>query len=254
MAEFPPPPVSASVHIYRGLLDRAYTWRVRVDAPTNWAVITSGTAASFVLGSPQHSHAVLLLNMVFSLSFLFIEARRIRYYDLWSNWVRLLETEYFVPILRDQEVTINDMWQQIMVRDMAYPHFKTKMRYLVGRRLRDNYLALYTFLLLCWLLKLSLHPRPDLPKSMADTFIDRASIGPIPGLVVMAMVFLVFIGLIVFLLLSMQRREASSEVMSAERIMQKMASPAQQPISRRKWQHEEMGQSPYDPSDISPID
>ena len=94
-----PPPVAATIHIYRGLMDRAATWRLRIDNPTNWAIVTSGTAVSFTLSDETHPHAVLLLLMLFVIMFLIIEARRTRYYDLWSSWLRLLETEYLAPIL-----------------------------------------------------------------------------------------------------------------------------------------------------------
>src|SRR5205823_2957807 len=84
-----PPPIVATIHIYRGIMDRATTWRVRVDTTTNWAIITTGTSVSFVLGSASRPHAAMLLTMVFTLAFLVIESRRLRYYDLWSSWVRL---------------------------------------------------------------------------------------------------------------------------------------------------------------------
>jgi hypothetical protein len=57
-------------------MDRATTWRNRIDAPTNWAIISVGTTASFVLNDPVHSHVVLLLMMLMVCSFLTIEARR----------------------------------------------------------------------------------------------------------------------------------------------------------------------------------
>src|SRR5690349_10536452 len=138
-----PPPVGATIHIYRGIMDRATTWRVRVDTTTNWAIITTGTTASFVLGSATRPHEVILLIMVFTLAFLVIESRRLRYYDLWGSWVRLLEIEYFSRILRADQVTVNELWQQLMMRDMAYPHFKTTSFQLLGRRLYDNYLAIF---------------------------------------------------------------------------------------------------------------
>jgi len=106
-----PPPVAATVHIYRGLMDRGTTWRQRVDNPTNWAIVSCGTTVSFALSDDTHSHVVLLLVMLFGISFLAIEARRTRYYDLWSSWLRLLETEYLAPILQDNCVTAGDTWQ-----------------------------------------------------------------------------------------------------------------------------------------------
>src|SRR5215213_10957728 len=62
-----PPPVAATVHIYRGLMDRGTTWRQRVDNPTNWAIVSCGTTVSFVLSDDLHSHVVLLLVMLFGI-------------------------------------------------------------------------------------------------------------------------------------------------------------------------------------------
>ena len=57
------PPVAATIHIYRGLMDRATTWRMRIDNPTNWAIVTCGTTVRFTLSDETPSHAVLpLLN------------------------------------------------------------------------------------------------------------------------------------------------------------------------------------------------
>ena len=149
-----PPPVAATIHIYRGIMDRAGTWRVRIDNPTNWAIVTCGTAVSFTLSDEAHPHAVLLLVMLFVIMFVVVEARRTRYYDLWGSWLRLLETEYLAPILQDNIVTVNDTWQELLVRDLGFPHFKASLWKMIQRRMRDHYMAVYLFLLVSWLLKL----------------------------------------------------------------------------------------------------
>ena len=180
-----PPPVAATVHIYRGLMDRGTTWRQRVDNPTNWAIVSCGTTVSFALSDDTHSHVVLLLVMLFGISFLAIEARRTRYYDLWSSWLRLLETEYLAPILQDNCVTAGDTWQELIVRDLGYPHFKATLWRMVQRRLRDHYMAIYLFLLLSWLLKLL---QPIGETAACDTFVCHAAVGPVPGTVVLGLV------------------------------------------------------------------
>jgi uncharacterized membrane protein len=231
-----PPPVAATVHIYRGLMDSASTWRTRIDNPTNWAIISSGTAASFVLSDESHSHAVLLLVMLLTVTFMTIEARRTRYYHLWSSWLRLLETEYFVPILQDNTVTVNDSWQTLLVRDLGFPHFKMTFWQMLGRRLRDIYLAIYLFLILSWLVKLVLHP-PATPGSCdTETLACHAMIGPIPGWLVLTTVLCVYAALIAFTLLMSSGREPSVEVLSRGRTLQKLVSPAQQPVHQRPWQ------------------
>jgi uncharacterized membrane protein len=236
-----PPPVGTTVHIYRGIMDRATTWRNRIDAPTNWAIISAGTAASFVLNDPVHSHAVLLLMMSMVFAFLTIEARRMRYYDLWSSWVRLLETEYFAPIISNNQVMIDALWEQMIVRDMDFPHFKSGLRHMLIRRLQDNYMAILLFLLMSWLLKLLLHERSDLPPRLADNFVNRATIGPIPGWLVLAIVLSGYAVLLVIVLVVNRQPGQSSEVLSSERILQRLASPLQQPVNPSPW-HVRLGQ------------
>jgi uncharacterized membrane protein len=227
-----PPPVAATVHIYRGLMDRAATWRLRIDNPTNWAIITCGTSVSFTLSDETHSHAVLLLIMLFTLMFVIVEARRTRYYDLWSSWLRLLETEYLAPILQDNCVTASDTWQELLVRDLGYPHFKATFWRMVQRRLRDHYMAIYSFLLLSWLLKLLLHPISSATCANAS-FVCHATLGPIPGSIVMLGVGCFYVCLIGLTLLGYHHHDPSVEVLSRERTLQKLVSPAQQPVSRR---------------------
>ena len=227
-----PPPVAATVHIYRGLMDRAATWRLRIDNPTNWAIVTCGTSVSFTLSDESHSHAVLLLIMLFTIMFVIVEARRTRYYDLWSSWLRLLETEYLAPILQDNCVTANDTWQELIVRDLGYPHFKATLWRMVQRRMRDHYLAIYMFLLLSWLLKLLLHPTSAV-KCANETFVCHATVGPVPGGAVMLLVGLFYIVLTIIALLGYQSHDPSVEVLSRERTLQKLVSPRQQPVGRR---------------------
>ncbi|MBK9941076.1 MAG: DUF2270 domain-containing protein [Kouleothrix sp.] len=232
-----PPPVAATVHIYRGLMDRATTWRLRIDNPTNWAIVTCGTSVSFALSDETHSHAVLLLVMLFTIMFLVIEARRTRYYDLWSSWLRLLETEYLALILRDNRVTANDTWQELIVRDLGFPHFKATFWTMLQRRLRDNYMAIYLFLLVSWLLKLLQRPAGPSPCA-ADAYMCHAAVGPIPGWLVFLGIGLFYTLLAAITLLGYPSREASIEIMSRERTLQKVVSPLQQPVGRLQWHAE----------------
>src|SRR5713226_10285892 len=80
---------TAMIHFYRGEVQRSNTWRNRLDTTTNWAIITAGTAISFSLSDPTHHHGILLLNIALTFIFLFIEARRYRYFELWSYRIRL---------------------------------------------------------------------------------------------------------------------------------------------------------------------
>jgi uncharacterized membrane protein len=67
------------VHLYRGEVSRANTWRTRLDGTTNWAVLTTGGTLSFAFSSPSSPHIMILLNSLLIGFFLLIEAHRYRY-------------------------------------------------------------------------------------------------------------------------------------------------------------------------------
>src|SRR3712207_6399029 len=103
---------TALVHLYRGEVTRANTWRARLDGTTNWAVLTTGATLSFAFSNPSNTHVMILINSLLIGFFLFIEARRYRYYDLWRARERLMVTEFFSGLLvphRDAGVDVQ--WQ-----------------------------------------------------------------------------------------------------------------------------------------------
>src|SRR5436305_12420932 len=65
---------TARVHLYRGEVARANTWRTRLDGTTNWAVLTTGATLSFAFSSPTNTHVMMLLNSLLIWFFLLIEA------------------------------------------------------------------------------------------------------------------------------------------------------------------------------------
>ena len=76
--------VTAMVHLFRAEIQRANVWRQRLDTTTNWAVIATGAALSIAFSQPNVHHGVIILNTLLVTWFLFIEAHRYRYYELWS--------------------------------------------------------------------------------------------------------------------------------------------------------------------------
>ncbi len=62
---------TAMVHFYRGEIQRSNAWRTRLDATTNWAVITAGATLSFVFSSPDKPHFSIPINSILVLIFLF---------------------------------------------------------------------------------------------------------------------------------------------------------------------------------------
>lgn len=77
----PPEHFTALCHYYRAEMDRANTWRTRLDVTTNWAIVTTAAFLSVSFGNPKFPHFVLILATIFVLFFLIIESRRYMYFD-----------------------------------------------------------------------------------------------------------------------------------------------------------------------------
>src|SRR6185295_5536371 len=112
---------TAMVHLYRGEVSRANTWRKRLDGTTNWAVLTTGATLSFAFSSANNTHVMILINSLLIMFFLYIEARRYRFYDLWRARVRLMETEFFAEMLTPASLEGIEDWRQILADDLLQP-------------------------------------------------------------------------------------------------------------------------------------
>lgn len=200
---------TAMVHFYRGEVQRANTWRNRLDTTTNWAVITAGATLSFAFSGPANPHFVILINSVLVAFFLFMEARRYRYYEIWSSRVRIIETEYFARMLSPGGDHNSD-WTEHLAGDLLTPHFTISEWEAVGRRLRRNYLWIFALLAASWNLKVYLHPYPA---RTYEEFIGRAAVGVVPGTVVFVCGIIFNVGILVFALATVRLREATGEVL-----------------------------------------
>src|SRR3989337_423004 len=136
---------TAMVHFYRGEVQRSNTWRNRLDNTTNWAVVAAGAAISFALSDPTHHYGVIILNTLLVTLFLWIEARRYRYYELWSFRVRLMETDFFAPMLVPPFSPSPD-WAESLAESLLHPDFPISMWEAFGRRFRRNYMWIYIIL------------------------------------------------------------------------------------------------------------
>lgn len=168
---------TAMVHFYRAEVQRSNTWRTRLDTTTNWAVVTAGAAISFALSSPDHHYAVIILNTMLATLFLWIEARRYRYYELWSHRLRLMETDYFASMLVPP-FGPNPDWAESVAESLLQPEFPISMWEAFGRRFRHNYMWIFLILGTAWLLKTFLHP---FPATTWLEFIERSQLGTVPG-------------------------------------------------------------------------
>ena len=168
---------TAMVHLYRAEIQRANVWRTRLDTTTNWAVVTAGAAITFALSDPNHHYIVLILDTFLVTLFLWMEARRYRYYELWSLRTRLLETDFFAAMLVPPFAP-HPEWSETLADSILQPQFPITMWEAFGRRLRRNYLWIYFILALAWLFKVYLYPTPA---NSWNEFMAHVRLGSLPG-------------------------------------------------------------------------
>jgi uncharacterized membrane protein len=205
---------TAMVHFYRGEIQRSNVWRNRLDATTNWAVITTGATLSFVFSSPDNPPFVIPINSILVAIFMFMEARRYRYYEVWASRVRVLETGYFAPMLSHRTIAPDQEWADHLSADLIAPHFTISEWEAIGRRLRANYLWIFILLALSWSLKVYIHPYPA---PSLDVFVNRAQVGLAPGELVIAVGFIFNALLILLAIGTMRLKDASSEVLPLDK-------------------------------------
>jgi hypothetical protein len=111
------------------------------------------------------------------LLFLLIEARRYRYYELWSYRVRLMETNYYAGLLAPPFLPHSD-WAEKLTESLNKPSFPISLSEAFGRRYRRNYAFMFFILAIGWVLKVLMHPTPA---NSVDDFLQNAAVGPVPG-------------------------------------------------------------------------
>lgn len=168
---------TAMVHLFRAEVQRANAWRNRLDTTTNWAVVTTGAVLSFAFSQAQFGQFVILLDLLLVTMFLVIEARRYRYYEVWSTRVRLMETDFFAAMLVPPFHPSPD-WAETLAVNLLMPRFAVSAWEAFGRRLRRNYLWIYAVIAISWIGHLWLFPTPS---SSWTEVIARAGTGMIRG-------------------------------------------------------------------------
>ncbi len=175
-----PAVMGALAHLYRGEVYRSTQWRTRLDNTTNWAIVTTGIALSATFSNIDASPLLMVLVGLLVSVFLLFEARRYRYYNLWRARARLLETDFYAPILRGEKINCGG-WSDLLADDYRTPHYHISFVRAVGRRLRKNYVWILAIQAIAYYGKIAIHPLPMV--SLQDA-LDRAAIGPIPGYLV----------------------------------------------------------------------
>lgn len=177
--------ITAVVHLYRGEISRANTWRNRLDQTTHWAIFVTASALGFAFGQEQATHFSLLFANLLLLILLGLEARRFRFFDVWRARIRKIETNFFAPILRRRLASPERDWVVLVAQDLEEPHFHLTRGQAFRIRLIRNYLPIFGVVLVAWIIKLCVHP---VPTNSLDELYDRCHVGPVPGWVTLASV------------------------------------------------------------------
>lgn len=176
--EFNAAEMGAIAHLYRGEVYRSTIWRTRLDNTTNWAVAALGLAMSASFSHPEASPLPLILMGVLIVVFMTFEARRYRYFNVWRARARWMETHFYAPMLRGEGHAELDDWEQVLAKDYCNPRHHISLARAMGRRLRRTYIWILGIQAAAYFGKIAIHPSPV--TDLAE-LIRRATIGPIPG-------------------------------------------------------------------------
>lgn len=186
----------------------ADVWRQRLDATTNWAVVSSAAIITFAFSQTTSPHFMLLVAGVFAGFFLVMESRRYQMLTLWRHRVRVLDRYLISPALAPQLAPTNDVLDEeleALAVELGSTRPPISMIDALGYRIRRNYGLLFAAIIATWGLKLWYHPTPTVS---LDEFIARAAVGPLPG----AQVFSIVIALGLFaLFLALRARSEHME-------------------------------------------
>lgn len=201
--------VTAMVHFFRAEIQRANVWRQRLDATTNWAVVSTGATLSIAFSRSDLHHGIIILNTLLVMWFLIIEARRYRYYELWSYRVRLMETDFYAAMLVPP-FHPSPEWAESLAENLLSPSFPISAWEAFGRRLRRNYIWILLILYASWVAKIWLFPEPAADMSV---FIERAAVGPIPGQIMILIGLALYAALLIVALATIGMTKATGEVL-----------------------------------------
>ena len=204
--EFTAAEIGALAHLYRGEVYRSTVWRTRLDNSTNWAVVTTGIALSATYANAQASPLPMVLVGLLVTVFLLFEARRYRYFTVWRARARLLETDFYAPMLSAQGARRGLDWAALLASDYRNPRYHISYARAIGRRLRRTYGWIFAIQAIAYYGKLAIHPTPL--TTLAEVW-QRAAIGPIPGELVVAAGLLFHSGWVVVALVTYQIEAAS---------------------------------------------
>jgi uncharacterized membrane protein len=204
-ARFSAADVGAIAHLYRGEMYRSKIWRARLDATSNWAVVTTGIAMSVTFSAADATPLPIVLVSFLVTVFWVLEARRYRLYDIWRTRVRVLEANFYGPLLRGQGARADQPWSQILADDYTGVYFHINYFEALGRRLRRNYAWIFAVQVVSYWGKLAIHP---MPLTSIGELWARTAVGPVPGQVVLALGTVFYLGLLALALATLRGQRA----------------------------------------------
>jgi uncharacterized membrane protein len=178
-------------HLYRGEAMRADAWRTRLDTTTNWAMTVTAAVSTLTFTGTAPRHSVLVaIFLVFAL--LVIETRRYRYHDLYIRRVRLLETGFLAPALRNEPPDEDALRE--LAEMLERPILRIAWVDAFSVRLGRAYGALFGLLLVEWFFRVIAWPSQA--RSLYQIY-EHARIGMLPGQAVLAFMLALLILLLV---------------------------------------------------------
>jgi len=183
--------ITAMAHLYRGELQRSLSWRLRLDTTTNWAIFTTAGILTFAFNNPDFAAQTLLAGMYANLLFLVLEAQRFRFFDVFHSRLRMVEENFYGPLLRRDLTSPMADWGRCVAEDLDRPHYHISRRQAIRARLSRVYSPLFLALIIGWLLVVVLRRR-----AAGEDWFEILAIGRVPGYVPVILVT----GLFVFLL------------------------------------------------------
>lgn len=182
VAQFSSADMGALAHLYRAEVYRSTMWRTRLDNTTNWGVASLGLAISVTFSSREASPLPLLLVGILISFFMIFEARRYRYFNLWRVRARWMEAHFYAPMLRGTPVLPGEPWSECLADEYDTPQHRLSLVTAIHRRLKRNYIWILALQSLAYFGKISIHPTTV---HSLQEILDRAAIGPIPGVIVL---------------------------------------------------------------------
>ena len=177
------------VHYYRAEVYRETAWRTRLDVTTNWAIVVSAGMLSFVFGNPTISHSVILVDYLIVWFFLYIEARRFRYYTMVRDRVKVFEKRFLGPIFTSaKDLSTQDALNSIGDK-LINPKVRMTRLESLSWRLRRNYIFIFPIIFVVWVYRVLSYP--ILARNTYE-FMQNASVGFVPGILVFSFFVLTF--------------------------------------------------------------